>query len=126
MATSVESVGRLTAGRRRHSWVGRPWLLRAASILFVLGLWQWGAYVSVNPAFPTCTATLAAFWEMLVDGTFASAYAETAGPLIVGLLLTAIGGVLAGLVMGLSARPSGWACRCSSCCRRRRRRRSCR
>lgn len=58
----------------------------------------------VNPAFPSCTATLAAFWELLVDGTFASAYAETAGPLVVGLLLTAIGGVLAGLVMGLSPR----------------------
>jgi ABC-type nitrate/sulfonate/bicarbonate transport system permease component len=79
-------------------------VLRGASILLVLGLWQWGAYVSLNPAFPSCTATLAAFWELLVDGTFAAAYAETAGPLIVGVLLTAVGGVLAGLVMGLSAR----------------------
>jgi ABC-type nitrate/sulfonate/bicarbonate transport system permease component len=79
-------------------------VLRAASILVVLGLWQWAAFVSVNPAFPSCTATLAAFWEMLVDGTFTTAYAETAGPLIVGVLLTAVGGVLAGLVMGLSKR----------------------
>jgi ABC-type nitrate/sulfonate/bicarbonate transport system permease component len=81
-----------------------PWLLRGASILFVLGLWEWSAGVSVNPAFPTCTETLAAFGEMLVDGTFADAYAETAGPLIVGVLLTAVGGVFAGLVMGLSPR----------------------
>ncbi len=72
--------------------------------MFVLGLWEWAATVSVNPAFPTCTATLAAFAELLVDGTFASAYAETAGPLIVGVLLTAVGGVFAGLVMGLSPR----------------------
>jgi ABC-type nitrate/sulfonate/bicarbonate transport system permease component len=79
-------------------------VLRAASILFVLGLWQWAGSIPVNIAFPTFTATLAAFWEMLVDGTFASAYAETAGPLIVGLLLTAVGGVFAGLVMGLSPR----------------------
>src|SRR5688500_18776867 len=41
---------------------------------------------------------------MLADGTFARAYAETVGPLIVGVLLTGIGGVLAGLVMGLSPR----------------------
>src|SRR5918992_5560077 len=99
MVTSVE--GRLAAGRgegagRVAAWAGKPWLLRGASILFVLGLWQWGAYVSVNPAFPTCSATLAAFGEMLVDGTLSSAYAETAGPLIVGVLLTAVGGVLAG------------------------------
>src|SRR5687768_4211549 len=41
---------------------------------------------------------------MLTDGTFAGAYLETAGPLIVGVLLTGAGGVLAGLVMGLSSR----------------------
>ena len=110
MATSVGSrAGRLAAGTdsragRLAAWARKPWLLRSASILFVLGLWEWGAAVSVNPAFPTCSETLAAFGEMLVDGTFAAAYAETAGPLIVGVLLTAVGGMLAGLVMGLSPR----------------------
>jgi ABC-type nitrate/sulfonate/bicarbonate transport system permease component len=110
MATSVESrAGRAsgaTRGRARRvaAWASRPSLLRGASILFVLGLWEWGATASPNVAFPTCTETLAAFGEMVVDGTFAGAYAETAGPLIVGVLLTATGGVLAGLVMGLSPR----------------------
>jgi ABC-type nitrate/sulfonate/bicarbonate transport system permease component len=110
VATSVESrAGRVAAARSKHAgrvaaWASKPWLLRGASIVFVLGLWEWGAAVSVNPAFPTCSETLAAFGEMLVDGSFSSAYAETAGPLIVGVLLTAIGGVFAGLVMGLSAR----------------------
>jgi ABC-type nitrate/sulfonate/bicarbonate transport system permease component len=110
MATSVESrAGRVTAGRDRRArraaaWAGKPWVLRSASILFVFGLWEWGASASPNVAFPTCTETLAAFGDMLVDGTFARAYAETAGPLIVGVLLTAVGGVLAGLVMGLSPR----------------------
>jgi ABC-type nitrate/sulfonate/bicarbonate transport system permease component len=92
------SAGRVSAG------LSSPWLLRGASILFVLGLWEWAGSVPVNVAFPTCSETLAAFGEMLVDGTFAEAYAETAGPLIVGLLLTAVGGVFAGLVMGLSPR----------------------
>jgi ABC-type nitrate/sulfonate/bicarbonate transport system permease component len=110
VVTSIDSrAGRVAAGRGKHAgrvaaWAGKPWLLRGASILFVLGLWEWGAAVSVNPAFPTCSATLAEFAAMLVDGSFSGAYAETAGPLIVGVLLTAIGGVLAGLVMGLSAR----------------------
>ena len=110
MATSVESrAGRVAAGSGRRAgrvaaWVQKPWVLRVASILLVFALWEWAGRASVNPAFPTCSATLAAFADMLVDGTFARAYAETAGPLIVGVLLTAIGGVLAGVVMGLSER----------------------
>ncbi len=79
-------------------------MLRGASILFVLGLWEWAGRVPVSIAFPTCSETLAAFGSMLVDGTFAAAYIETAGPLIVGVLLAGIGGVVAGLVMGLSPR----------------------
>lgn len=75
-----------------------------ASIVFVLGLWEWGGRVPVSIAFPTFTDTMAAFFEMLTDGTFAAAYAETIGPLLVGVFLTALGGVLAGLVMGLSPR----------------------
>ena len=105
MATSVRiRRGRPAASGRAAAGVSSPLLLRAASILFVLGLWEWAGSAGVNIAFPSCTETLAAFWEMLVDGTFADAYAETAGPLIVGVLLTAVGGVLAGLVMGLSQR----------------------
>jgi NitT/TauT family transport system permease protein len=86
------------------AWARKPWVLRGGSILFVLGLWEWGGTAPVSIAFPKCSETLAEFGAMLVDGTFAGAYAETAGPLIVGVLLTAIGGVFAGLVMGLSER----------------------
>jgi ABC-type nitrate/sulfonate/bicarbonate transport system permease component len=92
------------ASRRAVAGVSHPWVLRGASILFVLGLWEWAGNAGINIAFPSCTETLAAFGEMLADGTFASAYAETVGPLLVGLLLTGAGGVLAGLVMGLSSR----------------------
>lgn len=81
-----------------------PQVLRVASVLLVLGLWEWAGTVPVSIAFPSCSDTLSAFGAMLVDGTFADAYAETAGPLLVGVLLTGIGGVLAGLVMGLSPR----------------------
>jgi NitT/TauT family transport system permease protein len=47
---------------------------------------------------------MSAFREMLTDGTFAAAYAETIGPLLVGVFLTGVGGIAAGLVMGLSPR----------------------
>jgi ABC-type nitrate/sulfonate/bicarbonate transport system permease component len=104
VATSVRIRATRASAGRASATLSSPWLLRAASILFVLGLWEWAGSVPVNIAFPTCSETLAAFGEMLVDGTFAEAYAETAGPLLVGLLLTAVGGVLAGLVMGLSPR----------------------
>jgi ABC-type nitrate/sulfonate/bicarbonate transport system permease component len=110
MATSVQSGAPRVAGARRHrarraaAWATKPWVLRGASILVVFGLWEWAGRAPVSIAFPSCTETLAAFWDMLVDGTFTHAYAETAGPLIVGVLLTAVGGVLAGLVMGLSPR----------------------
>jgi NitT/TauT family transport system permease protein len=56
----------------------------------------------VSIAFPRFTATAAAFVEMVVDGSFAAAYAQTIPPLLVGLVLTGLGGVLAGIVMGLS------------------------
>jgi ABC-type nitrate/sulfonate/bicarbonate transport system permease component len=104
VATSVRIRAARASAGRASAGLSSPWLLRAASILFVLGLWEWAGRVPVNVAFPTCSDTLVAFGEMLVDGTFAEAYAETAGPLIVGLLLTAAGGGLAGLVMGLSPR----------------------
>jgi ABC-type nitrate/sulfonate/bicarbonate transport system permease component len=104
VATSVRIPAARTTAGRASAVLSSPWFLRAASILFVLGLWEWAGNAGINIAFPSCTETLAAFWEMLVDGTFAEAYAETIGPLLVGLLLTAAGGVLAGLVMGLSQR----------------------
>lgn len=93
-----------TRAARVDTFTAHPWLLRGASILFVLGLWEWGGRVPVSIAFPSCTDTLVAFGSMLADGTFADAYLETAGPLLVGILLTGVGGVLAGLVMGLSPR----------------------
>src|ERR687892_554720 len=78
------------------------WLLRGTSILLVFALWEWAGTIPVSIAFPTFTDTMSAFVEMLADGTFASAYAETIGPLLVGVLLTGLGGIIAGLVMGLS------------------------
>ncbi|HEX7196636.1 MAG TPA: ABC transporter permease [Candidatus Limnocylindria bacterium] len=95
------------AGRRPGAWGGLPraartWLLRAGSVVAVLAVWELGGRIPVALTFPTFTATAGAFGGMLADGTFAGAYAETIGPLLVGVALTAIGGVAAGVAMGLS------------------------
>lgn len=79
-----------------------PWLLRAISILLVLGLWEWGGTAGLSVAFPSFSETARAFVEMLADGTFLAAYRETILPLLVGVLLTGLGGIVAGTVMGLS------------------------
>lgn len=91
-------------GTRMRARLSNAWLLRGFSILLVLGLWEWGGRVPVSIAFPSCSDTLVAFASMIGDGTFAGAYAQTLGPLLVGVGLTAIGGVFAGLMMGLSPR----------------------
>jgi ABC-type nitrate/sulfonate/bicarbonate transport system permease component len=100
VATTLHSRVRRPTDRRD----AKPLMLRVGSILLVLVLWEWGGTVPVSIAFPKCSDTLVAFAQMVADGTFARAYAETALPLLVGVLLTGVGGVLAGLVMGLSPR----------------------
>ena len=80
----------------------RTWSLRVGSILLVLALWELGGRIPVSLTFPTFTATVGAFGGMLADGTFLRAYSETIGPLLVGVALTAVGGIAAGVAMGLS------------------------
>jgi ABC-type nitrate/sulfonate/bicarbonate transport system permease component len=91
----------------RASPVARRWALRAASIAAVLALWELGGRIPISLTFPSFTATVGAFGAMLADGTFLRAYGETTGPLLVGVALTAIGGVAAGVAMGLS-REAEW------------------
>lgn len=82
----------------------RPWVLQAGSIALLLGLWEWAGAIPISIAFPRFSETLGAFAEMIADGRFLAAYAETIQPLLVGVLLTGLGGVLAGIAMGLSPR----------------------
>jgi NitT/TauT family transport system permease protein len=95
--------------RQPDAWEGlspamRATLLRTASIALVLAIWELGGRIPVSLTFPSFAATAAAFGGMLADGTFLRAYSETIGPLLVGVALTALGGVAAGVVMGLSPR----------------------
>src|SRR4029450_2150627 len=57
--------------------------------------------IPINLAFPTFSASLAAFWEMLLDGSLVKAYLLTLQPLVIGVLASAIIGVSVGIAMGL-------------------------
>jgi ABC-type nitrate/sulfonate/bicarbonate transport system permease component len=82
----------------------RTWVLRTLSIVFVLALWEWAGRIPVSPTFPTFTATVAALFGMMADGSLFTAYGETLKPMLVGVGLCGVFGVGLGLAMGLSRR----------------------
>jgi len=84
------------------------WLFRIASILLVLGLWEWAGRIPVSPTFPTFSATLAALFAMLADGSLVFAYGETLKPMVIGIALCGVFGVGFALLMGMS-RSFEWA-----------------
>jgi ABC-type nitrate/sulfonate/bicarbonate transport system permease component len=84
--------------------LGRTWVLRTLSIVFVLALWEWAGRIPVSPTFPTFTATLGALFGMMADGRLFVAYGETLKPMLVGVGLCGVFGVGLGLAMGLSRR----------------------
>lgn len=96
-AYALPARANLAATVHRWSWYG-------ASFALVFGLWELAGRWPVSPAFPSFTATLAAFVEIMTDGSLARAYSLTLPPLLIGLAVIAVGGVLAGVGMGLSRR----------------------
>lgn len=78
--------------------------LKFLSVFIVLGAWEVAGRIPVSFAFPTFIESLAAFWQLLMDGTMLAAYAETLKPLIVGVLISALLGIGIGLAMGLDRR----------------------
>jgi NitT/TauT family transport system permease protein len=86
---------------------GRAALWLAASLLLALGLWEAAGRWPISPAFPPFTRTAAALGRMVADGSLARAYAATLQPLLLGLAVSAVAGVGAGVAMGLS-RAAEW------------------
>lgn len=82
-------------GRRQLLW----W--RLASIALFCAAWEFAGRVPINLAFPTFLETVAAFGEMLADGTMLKAYFITLQPLILGVVLSGTIGIAAGVAMGL-------------------------
>jgi len=78
--------------------------LTAASFAIVLAGWEYAGRLPVSQAFPPLSATALAAWEMLRDGRLPQALGITIVPMIIGVTISAIAGVLLGLATGLSRR----------------------
>jgi len=95
-ATTREAL-RLFAERRRSFWV-----ILSLAILFTA--WEIAGRIPISFAFPTFLDTLAAFFEMIADGTMIRAFFLTLQPLVLGVAFSALLGITLGIFMGLSDR----------------------
>lgn len=82
------------------AFAARAWQL--GSLVGLFAIWEIAGRIPVNVAFPTFSATLAALWEMLLDGSLVSAYGQTLQPLLLGVLISTVVGLAVGLAMGVS------------------------
>ena len=95
----------LPAGEKRPSPLARLgqaslfWKLLSVAIFALV--WELAARSGFSFAFPSFTATMAAFWEMIADGSMGSAYLRTLQPLVIGLAFSLVVGISAGIAMGL-------------------------
>jgi NitT/TauT family transport system permease protein len=99
-----EAVGLSPVSRPGSSrgWGQHPAFLRLVSIVLFAGIWEIAGRIPVSFAFPTFSATLVAFLEMMADGSMPLAYLSTLQPLILGVVLSAFLGVGVGTLCGLS------------------------
>lgn len=82
----------------------RDTLLSSAFVLSILLLWQVVYWAELMPrwAFPSPGGTLAAFVEMLMDGSLAKNVGASFGRVVSGILLAAVAGVPLGIYLGMS------------------------
>ena len=78
--------------------------LKYLSFVLVFSLWEFAARIPISPAFPGFLETMAGLWAMILDGSMARAYPETLKPLVLGIVISGVLGVAAGIWMGLSRR----------------------
>ncbi|NNU80897.1 ABC transporter permease subunit [Halovulum dunhuangense] len=97
-ATTAGPLGQLT-----ETLAGIPAIWRILSLALFFTAWELAARTNFNWAFPGFLDTAAAFWSMLADGSMIQAYMRTIEPLIIGLVLSLVIGVGAGVLMGLRA-----------------------
>ncbi|MEI5678319.1 MULTISPECIES: ABC transporter permease [unclassified Mesorhizobium] len=79
-----------------------PALWTLASLALLFGAWEIAGLVPISIAFPTFTSTVAVFVEMVLDGTMGHAYFLTLQPLLLGVAVSAVLGIVLGILMGLS------------------------
>ena len=81
--------------------IAMPWTWRAASLALLFAAWEVAGRSEFSWAFPTFLETMAGLWEMMADGSLGAAYLRTLQPLLIGLAISLLVGVGAGVAMGL-------------------------
>jgi NitT/TauT family transport system permease protein len=92
------------AGRGWVRWASAPLALRLVSLVAVLGAWEWAGRIPVSTAFPSLSETVAAGAVLAADGSLGRALLVTLVPLTIGVAMSALLGIAAGVAMGLSRR----------------------
>lgn len=85
-------------------WLTHKLTLRALSLAAGLAAWEYAGRLPVSTAFPSLTETLQAMGELAADGSLFAALGTTLWPLSIGIAISALVGVGAGIAMGLSNR----------------------
>ena len=80
---------------------------RLFSFFVVFSIWELAGRADISIAFPPFSKVLVAFVEMIFSGEFFVAYADSLPPLLTGLFITIIGGVIIGISIGL-VRSAEW------------------
>ena len=74
---------------------------RLLSFALVFGVWELAGRIPISLAFPPLSKVAAALFRLTVDGDLLRAYSETLPPLLIGIAFVSLGGVAAGIAMGL-------------------------
>ena len=80
---------------------------RVFSFFIVFSIWELAGRADISIAFPPFSKVFVAFVEMIFSGEFFVAYADSLPPLLTGLFITIIGGVIIGISIGL-VRSAEW------------------
>ena len=80
---------------------------RLVSFFLVFLIWELAGRSDISIAFPPFTQVAVAFGSMVYSGEFIKAYADSLPPLLTGLAITIIGGVIIGISIAL-ARSAEW------------------
>jgi NitT/TauT family transport system permease protein len=85
--------------RAPEGWSTLLW--RVASFALVFAVWEVAGQVQFSRALPPASDVALAMVEMTGSGEFSAAYARSLPPLLIGLFVTIVGGVLIGVSVGL-------------------------
>lgn len=80
----------------------RPLILKILSAVIIFGAWEIAGRIPVSYAFPTFLESMAALFNLALDGRLWIAYAETLKPLVVGVGISTVLGIALGIWIGLS------------------------